>query len=41
MLDSSKMDENSDGKRKHNECMDKGDPKSCTSIDVGGNNKGF
>ena len=41
MLDSSGMDENSEGKRQFNECMDKKDPKDCTSIKVRGNYKGF
>ena len=39
MLDSSGMNENSEGKRKFNECMDEKDPKDCTSIKVRGNNK--
>ena len=37
----SEMDENSEGKRKFNECMDKGDTKNCRSINVKGNDKGF
>ena len=41
MLDSSGMDENSEGKRQFNECMDKKEPKDCTSIKVRGNYKGF
>ena len=35
------MDEKSEGKRQFNECMDKTDPKDCTSIKVRGNYKGF
>ena len=41
MLESRKMDNDNKGKDKFNKCMDKSDPKSCSSINVKGNDKEF
>ena len=41
MLKSRKMDKENKEKDKFNKCMDKDDPKSCSSIDVRGNDKEF
>ena len=41
MLQCRKMDKDNKEKDEFNRCMDEREPKSCSSIDVIGNNKGF